>query len=143
MPFDEVGTERRRASLARNAENASRSAFATQTFEVSGAGVIEFPKSAQFGLTFISRPTISVGCLIDMDELAAAYGLSQSATPPVPIVTGFVTEWDTNERDWFVGAWCAVNVYWNAGAPSDAFTFEIDFTFRGIGIKDVDPEVRT
>lgn len=134
--------ERRRAEDARNYENRTRTAHASQTFEVEGSGVVEIPKVAAFGLTYIERPFVSVGFIIDLDELALAYDLNDQAVPPVPIITGFVTDWDLNDRGWYVGAWCGVNIYWTTGPPPEPFPFQVDFNFRGIGIKDVDPAVR-
>jgi hypothetical protein len=132
--------ERRRAEIHRNQENATRLAIANHTFDVAGTGVIEFPDSAQFELAFIERPKVAVGLVIDLDSLGEAY--ETDMVPPVPLVTGFVSEWDQNDRDFYVGAWCGVHIYWTAGVPTEDFTFTVDFTFTGIGIKDVDPEVR-
>lgn len=133
------GLERRRAEDARNYENRTRLAFADHSFNVSGAGIIEFPESARFELSFLKRPKVAFGVIMDMDELADQ--LDVDGTPPMPLITGYVTDWDQNDKGFYTGAWCGVNVYWTTPPPED-FEFEIDFTFSGIGIKDIDPEVR-
>lgn len=142
MPWDP--SERRRAALQRNATNAARLAFADFHFKVTnGNGFYQFPKAGDFGLTFAERPAVSTGVVIDIDALAELEEVEDEDDIVVPSITGFVVEWDLNERGFYVGAWCGVNVYWPVGAvaPED-YVFYIDYTFHGIAIKDVDPEVR-
>lgn len=139
-----IGGEAQRAALRRDAENRAREAWTAHRFEVSGIGYAEFPKSAQFDLAFYKRPYVSTGICLDTDELRNVLNVSDQSDPPLPNITPFVVEYDLNDNGFYVGAWCAVNIEW-PGEPPDAesgFTFEIDFVWRGIGIKDVNPEVR-
>ena len=59
-----------------------------------------------------------------------------------PQVTGFVTDWDQNELGFYIGAYCGVVVSWFTGTPPPDFKFQVDFTFLGVAMKDVDPDVR-
>lgn len=131
-----MSDEARRAAIERNKENKARLAFASATFEIDGGGYAEFEDAAEFGLAFLERPYVMTGISIDL-ELADL----PDGTPP-PMVTGYVVEWDQNEHGFYTGAYCAAHVDWGVTVPPEGFTFEIDFTFRGIAMKDVDPEVR-
>lgn len=140
----ELPTERTRAALDRNAENRSREAWSAHRYDITGAGYAEFPKSARFDLAFLDQPFVNYGLVLDSDELRRVLNVADTANPAMPTVTAWVTEYDQNERGFYVGAWCAVNVTWPGEPPDpeEGFTFQVDFTWRGIGIKDVDPEVR-
>lgn len=141
-------SERHRAALRRNADNAARLAFADFHFKVDDAlGLVAFPKPGDFGLSFAERPAVSGGVFLDIDELARVLELDDGDDIGLqaPTITPMVTEWDRSEAGHYVGAWCAVNVLWPADvleAP-EGFSFYVDFTFHGIAIKDVDPEVRS
>lgn len=140
----DLPTERHRAALDRDAENRSREAWSAKRFDISGVGFAEFPKAASFGLAFLDQPFVTTGFVLDTDELRDALGVADNEDPPMPMVAGFVTEYDLNENGFYVGAWCAVNIQWAVEPPDPelGFTFQVDFTWRGIGIKDVNPEVR-
>lgn len=144
MAFDD-SSERHRAALERNLENKSRMAFSSHRFDVTGTGFTEFPDSAQFGLAYVSQPYVAIGYVIDSDEIRRVFSLGDDDPLPIPAITAAVTDWDLNERGFYVGAWCACNVSWPDTPPPELenFTFQVDFTWRGIGIKDVDPEVRS
>lgn len=128
--------EARRASLQRNAENKARMAFASGTFEVEGNGLAEFEDPIEFGLAFLERPFVSTGVNMDWEIL----DLEEGTLPPH--VTGYVFDWEVNEHGFYTAAWCAAHITWLTIEYPEGPTCEIDFTFRGIGMKDVDPEVR-
>lgn len=133
-PLDE-----QRGELARHRENAARVAMAFARFETLGQGTLEFEERVDFGLTFIEEPFVSYGCQLDLDVLASAIGLEDGATPPLPQSTGFVTEWDVDERGFYVGAWVAAAVFDATGLiPTDvSVVIDHHFTFQAIAIKDI------
>ena len=127
--------EARRAALNRNAENKARMAFASGTFFCDGEGLAEFEDAIEFGLAFLERPFVFTGVNFDLD----LFDLDDGFTPPH--ITAYVVDWEVNEQGFYTAAWCAALVEWGF-APTPEGEFEIDFTFRGIAMKDVDPEVR-
>lgn len=137
-------SETQRAALERNRENKARYAFSGHTFKVvvdtsaTGTALVEFPASAQFEIAYINMPFVATGMHYDLDEADP----EETGTLLPPQVTGFVTDWDLNEFDFYVGGFCAAVVTWNSVAPAVGFTFYVDFQFSGIAMKDVDPEVR-
>lgn len=120
------------ADEARHRENKGRLAHAYARFKTVGNGTFEFDARVDFGMTFVERPFIACGWQID--ETA-----DDSET--YPHATGFVTNWDTTEREHYVGCWVAVTV-------SPPYLGEVveefpeyrvwhDFTFSGIALKDI------
>ena len=75
-----------------------------------------------------------------MDTRADALGLDPDDVVPLPHCTPYVTEWDQDERGFYVGAWVAVVVSFG---PLDTVDIgaqpgiEHHFTFSGIAIKDI------
>lgn len=134
-------SETQRAALDRNKENRARLAFTSHTFNVktsaAAGGLVEFPGCAEFGLAFINIPFLATGVHYDLDE---ADPDETGALPPQ--ITGFVTDWDQNELGFYTGAYCGVVVAWQGPFTDDDFTFQVDFTFNGLAMKDVDPDVR-
>lgn len=141
--------EYRRQELDRHRENAARTAMAYADFETTGQGSVEFARRVDFGLTFIEMPYVSYGSILDVDawenDLEAAYGVDFSegtqSSVPLPIVSGFVTQWDRDDRDFYIGCWCAVRVYipqdeWEIG-PDLNPTIEHHFTFVATAMKDI------
>lgn len=140
------GIEQRRSDIDRHAENSARLAFAYAKFETTGQGTIEFPKRAPFDLTFIEEPFFSYGHEINLDDWAELLGMDvdDPTVPPLPVISAFVTEWDRDNNDMWVGAWLAVSVYFpnisTIIVPLDAQPYiQHHFTFQGIAMKDVNP----
>jgi len=141
MGFNEI--ERQRNEYARNRENQGRWANAYARFRSLGQGPYEFEERAPFGLTFVEVPFVAIGHQIDLDEVEAIVTtpVANGDTPPMPQVTGFVTEWEIDDRGFYIGAWCAVVVAFPAEIPVDA-ELEIQhyFTFSANAIKDIPTE---
>lgn len=137
MLFDDL--ERREADRRRHDENSARLAQAFATFESTGQGSIEFKKRVPFQITFVERPYVTYGTTLDLDELGELLETPITETPPLPLVTGFVTDWDTDERGFYTGCWCAVRVFFpGSGVPADAKVYlQHHFTFTAIAMKDV------
>lgn len=132
--------ERRRAEIERHRENSGRLAQAFAKFDTEGQGYVEFADRIDFGLTFVEQPYVTYGSALDLDDLADLLDLEPGATPPLPLASGFVTEWDRDERDFYIGAWIAVRVYF---PMEDGVTADVEvpvthyFTFTATAIKDV------
>ena len=137
--------ERRRAEVERHRQNRARLAQEFHKFQSVGQGFIEFDKVAAFDITMIEEPYVSYGATLDLDALAEQQNLDPGVDPAIPLTTGVVTEWDRDDRGFYVGAWVAVRVYF---PPTDAIPADMDveilhwFTFTAIGIKDVPVDVR-
>jgi hypothetical protein len=140
--------DRRREDQLRDRENSARLAQAYATFSTRGLGTIEFEKRVGFGLTFIERPMVSHAAYCDMEELMDDYyGGAEDAdgneyTAELPVCTGYVTEWDEDERGLFVGCWIAVRVYmpiddWPDASEAPMPRIEHHFTFAGVAMKDL------
>lgn len=135
--------EYRRQEIDRHKENAARLAQAYAEFDTAGQGSIEFEKRVDFGLTFIEKPYISYGAIIDLDALDGLLGKESedNGMPPLPLCSGFVTEWDRDERDMYVGCWIAARV-WFPTTPFVAVDVAVNvthhFTFAAVAMKDLD-----
>jgi hypothetical protein len=141
--FDDA-QEQRTADRAAIKENTARLASAYSNYESTGQGSIEFARRTDFGLTFIERPFVSYGAVIDLDELGDLLDIAGGEDTPMPIVTGMVTEFDIDERGFYVGAWVGARVYFPTtdGVPVDAkVVCEHHFTFQAVAIKDVPLDV--
>lgn len=144
MFTDAFDVERRIAEKEAIKENTARLASAYARYRSTGQGSKEFGRRADFGLTFIERPFVSYGCYIDTDELGDQLGLPGGADVPLPLVSGFVTDWDRDDRGFYVGAWVGCRVYF---PPTDLVGYDVEvevqhhFTFQAIAIKDVPIDV--
>lgn len=136
--------ERRRADLQRHQENSARLAQSFALFETTGQGAIEFPKRVNFDLTFVERPYLTYASEIDLEALGDLLELGEGPTPPLPSVSGFVTEWDVDARGFYTGCWCAAGVYFHdITVPVDAAVHMMHhFTFTGMAMKDIPLDVR-
>ena len=140
--------ERRRAEIERHAENTARYAEAFQKLKSVGQGSIEFSQKIDFGLTFIEEPYMSYGCQIDLDELGRLVGDDpsyDSTIPPLPICSAFVTEWDQDENDFYIGAWVAARVwfpYESNVSTTERIEVNHHFSFKAVALKDVPLDVR-
>lgn len=136
--FDDV--EWRRGELERHRQNSARLASAYSTFRSTGQGSIEFEERCDFGLTFIRRPRVAYGCYLDLDALGELIDHEAGETPPMPNVSGFVTEWDIDARGFYVGAWVAARVGFDAVDtvdPAVKVVVQHDFTFQAVAMKDI------
>ena len=137
--FDDL--ERRRSDIERNQENSSRVAEAFARFRSTGLGSIEFGERVDFGLTFIEEPYMSYGYYIDLDDLDNLLGNELgNATPPLPICSGAVTDWDRDDRGFYVGAWVAVRVWFPYEAnvwPEMEVEMFHHYSFKAVAMKDV------
>lgn len=136
---DELDNRRRYADQVR--ENSARIAQQFATFDTTGQGSVAFEDKVDFQITFIEKPLLAYGCELDLDYLAEVQDVEAGEMPALPICCGFVTEWDTDHRGFYTGAWCAVKVYF---PPEDLVdvTLEVEmthnFTFAAVALKDVD-----
>lgn len=140
-------TSQYRAEVERHRENKPRLANAYARFMTTGQGSIEFEKRIDFGLTFIERPYVAYGTQIDLDDLDDLLGKESedNGVPALPMCSGLVTEWDQDERDFYVGCWVACRVWFPPDPPVPAdIPVEVyhDFTFQAIAMKDVPLDVR-
>jgi len=106
-----------------------------------------FPDAAEFGLAFVERPFVTTGVVLDVEDFLRSTQVERDEyhdedPPVVPVVTGMVTEWDLNEHGFYIGAWCAASCFYPYAGFQSSLSFQIDFTFHGTAMKDVDPEVR-
>lgn len=132
-----------RAELERHRQNGARLAVAQANFETTGQGTLEFEERVDFGLTFIDKPFPAYCAEIDLDDLGDQLGLEPGDTPPLPVVSGFVTDWDTDDRGFYTGCWVAASVVDPTAQIGPDVSIIIDhyFTFQAVAIKDVPPDV--
>lgn len=158
--------ESRRVEAERHKDNSARPAASYARFTTTGQGTIEHPDRIKFDLTFIEEPVMAYGNFVDIDKM---HELQVTRNPILPVCTGYVTEWDVNDRGFYTGCWIAVRVYFgyeDFGIPittvdptqADVNTAlnetrkaavekmnqaEIQhyFTFQGVGIKDIPLDV--
>lgn len=134
-----------RDEVERTVENSARLAHTYASFDLRGQGATEIAKVVDFGLTFIERPIVAVGVSIDLDDLRDTLDVADRDTPPLPAVSGFVTDWDQDQRDFYLGAWVAASVYFPYGNvdPELKTRCSLDFTFSGVALKDIPVELRS
>lgn len=135
-------TERRRAEIERHRENRGRPAMAYGRFSTTGLGTYQFRERIDFGLTFIEEPYMSYGCYIDPDSVDEAIDLAfddvDAQRPAFPLCCGYVTEWDLDEKGYYVGAWVAASIYpvellgEGGSIPADVTHY---YTFAAVGLK--------
>lgn len=104
--------DRRRELAARDAENSARLAQSYAVFTTKGQGTLIHNKRIKFDTTFIEQPIVSYGCVVDLDEVADELDYGDSDDMPLPVCTGYVTEWDQDDRGFYTGCWVAVRVYY-------------------------------
>lgn len=139
---------RRGEEVDRHRENSARHAQAFAQFHSTGQGALEFHQRVDFRTTFIERPFVAYGSEVDVDELAELldHDSDTNDMPPLPLACGYVTDWDTDERGFYLGAWCAVRVHFPPEAEVPT-TVPVEmyhhFTFAGIAMKDVPLDTRS
>lgn len=138
--------ERRRADVEQVQENSGRMAEAFARFKSVGQGSIQFDERVDFDVTFIEEPYFRYGSYLDVDELENLLDNDQDAgTPPFPVCSGFVTDWDQDDRGFYVGAWVAVRVWFPYEAniwPELPVEIMHHFSFTAVAIKDVPTDIR-
>lgn len=131
--------ELRRREDSRHAENRARLALAFAEFDSTGQGAVEFGEMADFGVTFLEKPSVSTGVEIDIDALAELLELDDDEDVPLPHVTSFVTDWDLDDKGFYVGAYVAAAVSFADPLISVEVPVSVvhHFTFAGVAIKDI------
>lgn len=148
--------DRRRERVAQDNENSARLAEAYGRFRSVGIGSFHFERRVGFDLTFTEKPFMSYGAHVDIEELQdlirRAGGQDDMDTVMLPLCSGYVVEWDQDERDFYTGAWVAARVWfpqeaqiiegppvWNV---PENLKVEVEhmFTFAAIGMKDIPPD---
>jgi len=139
--------EYRRQEADRHRENSARLAQAVAVFVSTGQGTTQYAKRINFGLTFIEKPVITYGSQVDMDDLEDLIGTdteSDADDTPLPVCTGFVTQWDRDERGFYTGCWIAARVYYpdTDYVSGDVMpVIEHHFMFSAVAIKDIPTEM--
>ncbi len=130
--------EERQRYKDRVSENSARVAVAWATFDTVGQGSVYFDEKIDFDVTFIEQPMVAYGGTIDADELSNMQALDAGDAGILPVCCGFVTDWDTDTRGYYTGAWVAVRVYFPDGVAIDAeVEMTHNFTFTAVALKDV------
>lgn len=141
--------DRRRERELRDSENSARLAQAYANFTTTGLGTLQYEDRVDFGTTFIERPFVSHAAHIDMDLTSQEMQReADDDNVPLPLITGYVTEWDQDERGFYAGCWLAVRVFYpdtdliltggELDFPLDPkVEIEHHFTFAAIAMKDI------
>ena len=144
--------DRRRERELRDRENSARLAMAYATFSTVGSGSIQNGDRISFETTFIEMPYMSYGAVIDVEQVMDEFGYdpefvesSGSGNPqenvPLPLCTGYVTEWDQDERGFYIGCWVAVRVYYPgeelASVTDPQIEIDHHFSFAANAMKDI------
>lgn len=129
--------DRRRERRERDSENSARLAQAHAIFTSTGTGSMQHNRKIKFGTTFVEMPVVSHACYMDTEALADQLEVGEEADDlPMPLCTGIVTEWDQDDRDFYIGCWIGVAVYFASGFTGAA-VIDHHFTFSGIAMKDI------
>lgn len=131
--------DKRRGQVEETKENSARLAHAYGQVFTTGQGTIIFPDMLDFETTFIERPYVGHSSVIDVEALTDVLQLGDF---PImfPVVAGFVTEWQQDERDMYTGAWVGIRVNFPAEDlidPTAPVQIEHHFTFSAIALKTV------
>lgn len=147
MPAPFRDLETRAGEYARHRENKARLAQVFGKYRTTGQGTIELEERIEFGLTFIEEPFLQYGTYANLDAIADLLDLEPGVTPPMPLCSGYVTAWDFDDKDLYIGAWVAVTVYFppigeTTVPPELQPEIEHYFTFSGVGMKDIPLDMR-
>lgn len=141
--------DRRREMELRDRENSARLAQSYATFITTGVGSMQHEDRISFGTTFIERPFVSHAAVIDTEQVRDQMQRNEEQDEfPLPLVTGYVTEWDEDERGFYIGCWLAVRVFYSLEdltVESEELPVYLDpkievehhFTFAAIAMKDI------
>jgi len=137
--------DRRRERAAQDAENSARLAQSYAVFITEGTGTSHYEERVPFGLTFIEKPVVSYASMCDVEEIAGFFDVEVEDID-LPHCTGYVVEWDQDERDFYVGCWVAAKVAFTGALPGEGadniVTVEHHFTFSAVGMKDIPPDMQ-
>ena len=136
--LDELDARRERTN--QDDENSARLAQCYALFTSTGLGSYQHPGRIAFDVTFIEKPFVSYAAAVDPEDLSDAVGFGGSDEVPLPHCTGYVTGWDQDERDLYIGCWVSVRVHYSDtdGVEADVQPeIEHHFTFAGIAMKDI------
>lgn len=131
--------DHRREIANRHRENAGRLAQSYASFETTGTGTFEYEKRIKFGVLFVEKPHPSWCGELDTDALQDVLG-----SVVLPLAGGVITDWDTDEHGLYSGCWAAVRVDFPVTDmidPSVAVVMTHHFTFSGVALKDITPEL--
>ena len=131
--------DRRRERANQTSENSARLAQAYATFTTDGQGTIQYEHEVEFGLTFIEEPVVSYGAFCDVDDLAELQGVEDTDDVRLPLLSGYVVNWNVDDRGFYVGCWVGVRVYFPPGEADPGLKPQIDhhFTISGMAMKDI------
>lgn len=143
MALEDVA--RRDAERRRHRENKGRMAGVYTYASSTGQGYVEYDELIDFGLTYIEQPFVSVGHVLDLDELRVLLGMdADDPFVELPQCTGFVSQWEQDVKGNYIGAYLAVQISWGSGIPFDAqVEIQHSFSFHGVAIKSIPDEVGT
>lgn len=130
--------DRRRETAARHKENSGRLAQAYASFESTGQGTLEYEERIDFNVIFVEMPYVCHAGVVDTQALKELLGYVA-----LPQISGFVTEWDTDEKDLYRGCWVAARIdfpEWEAISLGVDVVVNHHFTFAGVAIKNIEPE---
>jgi hypothetical protein len=129
----------RERDLARDQANKGGPASAHCHVVTRGAGTFVFTDRIDFGCTFIEEPFPAFASKVDLDDAEDKWGLDANNQPPLPQCTGYVHEWDLDEKGNWVGAFVTVRVTDPDAAPltGDNLAIRHYFTFFAVAIKDL------
>lgn len=114
--------EQRRALLDATAENATRRADVTVSFESSGYGEVALPQSVSFGITFLYRPEVATGVSLASGSLVNG---------KFPNVSAGVYRWERLSNGFYVGAY----LYFVVDSNMQGYNLIHDITFATDAIK--------
>lgn len=158
---DQRDITQREIDVARDKANVGGPAQTYARVRTNRNGSRVVPKRIDFGLTFIEKPWVAYGVEIDLDAIEEAYEDNvegENGVPvggefnfgDLPLCTGYVTEWDLDSHDHYIGAWVAVQVVFPdfANETTNLLNFETyeqdaliplvhHFTWSGLAIKEV------
>lgn len=129
--------DRRREEAQRHRENSGRLAQAYANFESTGQGTFEYAERIDFNIVFVEKPYVSYASVVDTNALKALLG-----RVALPHATGYVSEWDTDEKELYTGCWVAVRVDFPLVEMIDygiQVVVDHHFTFTGVAIKNIAP----
>lgn len=131
--------QQRDRDRARNLANKATNTGAFAKFQTIGQGAFEFEEFIDFAVAYTEEPFMAYGAAIDASDLRDLLDITDDdEIPPFPLTTGFVTEWQLDPNDFYVGAWVGVRVHFPTDIPV-ATDVEVVVThyyrFEGIALK--------
>lgn len=115
--------EQRRGYIEQLRQNTSRLAQSYNTVATNGNGMLRLATVVAFNCTFVEKPMVSYGFVLDTDLTEDDY----------PASSGGVFKWQLDRRGFYLGAYVYVVVTCLADYPGITH----NFTFTGIAMKDL------